>query len=107
MNLLDIDKIMSMVIEQKQRGVSIRKSLKAMGISRTTFYRWVNEHGTTKWEDLEPESKVYVRHIKPSQDFYIKQQEDKVYTQHVDSETDLYTRQKDRPEFWVKKTAKN
>ena len=63
---------MKIVIAQKQRGISIRKSLKEMGISRTTFYRWINEHGITKWEDLPPENKVYVRHIKPGQDFYKK-----------------------------------
>ena len=45
MDLLDIDKIMRIVIEQKQRGISIRKSLQEMGISRTIFVSFVTYVG--------------------------------------------------------------
>ena len=60
-----MEKISKEITYRKQRGLSIRKSLKDMGISRTTYYRWVNENGMEKWTDLPYENRVYAKNFNP------------------------------------------
>ena len=103
MNFLNMHEIARIVFERKQRGISITKTLKEKVISKTSFYRWMDEHGITKWQDLDPENRVHARHVKVSQDFCAKkEQEDQTYTYRIDTETGICTNQEDGSEFSVK-----
>ena len=61
MVLFDFQEIVNELMTRKQSGMSIRQSLKDMGISRGTYYRWVDENGFGKWTDLPYTKRVYAK----------------------------------------------
>ena len=63
MVLLNFQNIVDEIMKRKQRGIPVRESLKDMGISKTTYYRWVDEHGFGKWQSLPYDNRVCAKNF--------------------------------------------
>ena len=49
----DIDKIHDQIIRAKKDGILISKTLKHMGIARSTYYRIIDGNGNDRWREIQ------------------------------------------------------